>query len=237
MTWLACSRRRTCHDAAVAAIRLTKLLQQRAARLFKRRLRDHDRRWRIGRSRIIHSLYLGSNRGVLWLGGSNVHRRADSHQRVKFCRRLAMQPNATMRMGGWMYKPLMKTVGGSKLAPITHWISDITARAATGGGYYSVALHAEPIRSRPLVLLFGINSEAASRRGLRSHTNINGGGHQTSVAFHYVNVLLRERNQHSHPGWVIRLIRGDVVRPARAHMASCRTAGKQQERRRGAEQD
>src|SRR5262249_40184526 len=102
--------------------------------------------------------------------------------------------NATMRMGGRVDIALMKTVRGSKLAPITHWIADVTPRPATGRRYYSVALHTEPIRSRPLVLLFGINSEVASRRGLRSHTNINGGSHQTSVAFHYINVLLGKRD-------------------------------------------
>src|SRR5215470_16012444 len=99
-----------------------------------------------------------------------------------------------MRMGRRVHKALMETVGGSKLAPITHWIADVTPRAATGGGHYSVALHTEPIRSRPLVLLFGVNSEVASRRGLRGHTNINGGSHQASVAFHHIHILLGKRD-------------------------------------------
>src|SRR5215472_2762653 len=145
-----------------------------------------------------------------------------------------MQPNTAMRMGSRVDKPPMKTVGGSKLAPITHWISDVTTRPTTGGGYYSVALHAKPIRSRPLVLLLGINREVTSRCGLRRHTNINGGGHQASVALHYVDVLLRERNQDVHLRWVVRLIRGDVVRAASAYMPSCSTAGKQESQRAGA---
>ena len=187
--------------------------------------------------RVVYSLHLWSKGGVLRLRGSNVYRRADPHERVKFCRRFAVQPNAAMRMRGWMDVPLMETVGGSKLAPITHWISDVTTRPTTGGGYYSVALHAEAIRSRPLVLLFGINSEVASRCGLRSHTYINGGGHQASVALHYIDVLLGKRNQHSHLGWVVRFIRGDVIRPARAHMASRSATAEQQCRRAGAQQN
>ena len=174
------------------------LFEQRPAWCFKRRVRNHARGWRIRCVRVVHSQHLWSKSGVLRLRGSNVYRRADSHQRVEFCRRFAVQPNATMRMRSWMDIPLMKTVCGSKLAPITHWISDVTAWPATGGRYYSVALHAEPIRSRPLVLLLGINREATSRCGLRSHTNINGGGHQASVAFHYIDVLLGKRDQHAH---------------------------------------
>src|SRR5262249_40207533 len=150
------------------------------------------------------------------------------HKRVKFCSRFAMQPNAAMCMRDWMDIPLMKTVGGSKLAPITHWISDITARPATGGGYYSVTLHAEPIRSRPLVLLLGINPEVAFRCGLRSHANINGRGHQVSVAFHDINVLLGKRDFHAHSRGVMWLIRSDVVGAAGAHVATGRTTSKQQ---------
>ena len=89
--------------------------------------------------RVVHSQNLWSKSGVLGLRGSNVYRCADPHQRVEFCRRFAVQPNAAMRMRGWMDIPLMKTVGGSKLAPITHWITYVTARSATSGGYYSVA--------------------------------------------------------------------------------------------------
>ena len=179
--------------------------------------------------RVVYSLHLWSKGGVLRLRGSNVYRRADPHERVKFCRRFAVQPNAAMRMRGWMDVPLMETVGGSKLAPITHWISDITARAAAGGRYYSVALHAESVRSRPLVLLLGINREVASRCGLRRHANINRSSHQASVSLHDINVLLGQRNSDAHSRRVMWLIRGDVVGGAGAHVPTGRTTSQQQE--------
>jgi len=213
------------------------LFEQRAARFLKCRVRDHNRGWRIRRSGVIHPLHFWPERCVFGLRSSNIDWSPNAHQCVKFCCRFTMQPNAAMRVRGWMDIALMKTVRGSKLTPITHWISDVTARAAPGGGYYSAALHAEAIRSRPLVLLLGINREVASRCGLRSHTYINGGGHQASVALHYIDILLGKRNQHSHLGWVVRFIRGDVIRPARAHMASRSATAEQQYRRAGAQQN
>jgi hypothetical protein len=134
-----------------------------------------------------------------------------------------------MRMRDWVEIPLMKTIGRSKFAPITHWISDVTPGAAAGGGYYSVPLHAEPIRSRPLVLLLRINPEVASRCRLRSHTNINGCGHQTSITFHDIDVLLGKRNFNSHSRRVMWLIRCDMVGAAGAHVATGGTTTKQQE--------
>src|SRR5262245_38132404 len=168
----------------------TCLFQQRTTRFFKRCIRDHNRRGRIRRSGIIDPLHFRPKGRVLGLRCSDSHWSPDAYQRVKFCCRFTMQPNAAMRMGSWMDKALVKTVGGSKLAPITHWISDVTARPTTGGGYYSVALHAEAITSRALVLLLGINREAPSRCGLRRHTNINGGRHQAAVALHHIDNLL-----------------------------------------------
>ena len=88
---------------------------------------------------VVHSQHLWPKGGILRLRGSNVYRSADPHQRVKFCRRFAVQPNAAMRVRGWMDIPLMKTVGGSKLAPIAHGISNVTAWPATSGGYDSIA--------------------------------------------------------------------------------------------------
>ena len=213
------------------------LLKQWSAWFFKRCVRNHNRGRRIRRSRIIDPLHFRSDCCVFGLRSSDIDWSPNAHQRVKFCCRLTMQPNAAMRVGSWMDKPLMKTVGRSKLAPIAHWISDVTPRPTTGRGHYSVALHAKPIRSRSLVLLLGINREVASRRGLRSHTYINGGGHQASVALHYIDILLGKRNQHSHLGWVVRFIRGDVIRPARAHMASRSATAEQQYRRAGAQQN
>src|SRR6516225_242530 len=153
-------RRRQCAAAC--------LFEQWPARFLKRRVRDHDGGWRIGRSGVIHPLHFRPERCVFGLRSSDIDWSPDAYQRVKFCCRFTMQTNAAMRVRSWMDIALMKTVGGSKLAPITHWISDVTARAAAGGGYDSVALHAEAIRSRPLVLLLGINREVASRCGLRS---------------------------------------------------------------------
>ena len=106
--------------------------------------------------------------------------------------------------------------------------SDIrhNGRAAAGGRYYSVALHAESVRSRPLVLLLGINREVASRCGLRRHANINRSSHQASVSLHDINVLLGQRNSDAHSRRVMWLIRSDVVRAARGHMATCGATSK-----------
>src|SRR5215471_3331380 len=90
------------------------LFEQRPAWCFKRRIRNHARGWRIRGVGVVYSLHFWSKGGVLRLRGSNAYRRADSHKRVKFCRRFAVQPNAAVRMRGWMEIPLMKTVGRSK---------------------------------------------------------------------------------------------------------------------------
>jgi hypothetical protein len=197
------------------------LLEEWPAGFLKRRIRDHNRGWRIGRSGIIHALYFRSERCVFRLRRSNIDRSPNAYQGVKFGRCFTMQPNAAMGMGSRMDKALMKAVGGSKLAPITHRISDVSARPATSGRNDSIALHTEPIRSGPFVLLLGINCEVASRCRLRSHPNVNGGRHQASVTLHYVNVLLRERNQYPHLRRVIRLIRSHMVRAAQAYVPSC----------------
>src|SRR5574338_293938 len=152
----------------------TCLFQQRTTRFLERRIRDHNRSWRIRGSGIIDALHFRSKCRVLRLGISDVYRSPDAHHRVKLCRRFAMQPNAAMCMRGWMDKSLMKTIGGSELAPVTHRISDITAGAATGGRYDPVALHAESIRPGAFVLLFGIDFEVAFRSRFRSHANVHG---------------------------------------------------------------
>src|SRR4029077_13693180 len=136
-----------------------------------------------------------------------------------------------MRVWCGMHKTLMKTVGGSELTPISHGISDVTPRSTAGRRNYSIPLHAESVRSRTFVLLFRINSEIAPGRRFRGSANRNGRRHQGTVALHYVDVFLRERNQNTHFRWVVWLVRSDVVWPARAHMPSCCTTGKQQERR------
>ena len=89
--------------------------------------------------RVVHSQHLWSKGGILRLRGSNIYWSPDAHECVEFCSGLPVQSNAAMRVRGRVDIPLMKTVGGSKLAPITHWVSDVTARPTTGGGYYSIA--------------------------------------------------------------------------------------------------
>src|SRR5436190_23996799 len=128
-----------------------------------------------------------------------------------------------------MHKTLVKTVGGSELTPISHRISDVTPWPTPGRRNYSISLHAESVRSRTFVLLFRINVEIALGRWFRGHANRNGRRHQATVALHYVNVFLRERNQNTHFRWVVRLIRSDVVRPACGHMPSRRATSEQQE--------
>src|ERR1700748_3884659 len=116
-----------------------------------------------------------------------------------------------------MYKALMKPVGGSQLAPVPHRISDVAPSPTASRRNYSIALHAESVRAGTLVLLFRVNVKITFRCWLRGHANRNSGRHQTAVALHDIDVLLRERNQNTHFGFVGRLIRSDVVRAARAH--------------------
>src|SRR5439155_735725 len=128
-----------------------------------------------------------------------------------------------------MYKALMKTVGGSEFTPISHRISDIAPSPTASRRNYLIALHAESVRSRTLVLLFRINAKIAPGRRLRGGANRNSRRHQATVAFHHIDVLLRKRDFHAHSRRIVRLVRGDVVRPARAHMASRCATSEQQE--------
>src|SRR6516165_9056738 len=129
-----------------------------------------------------------------------------------------------------MHKALMKTVRRSELTPITHRITDVAPRPAAGRGNYLTPLHAKSVRSRTLVLLFRIDMKIALRCWLRGHANRNGGRHQTAIALHYIDVYLGERNQNTHFGWVVRLIRSDVVRSAAgAHVPSGCATSEQQE--------
>ena len=174
------------------------LFEQRTARLLKCSVRDHQRGWRIRRPGIIDPLHFRSKCCVFGLGVGDIHGRPDPHQRVEFSCGFTLQANAPMRVWCGMHKTLMKTVGGSELTPITHGISDVTPRPTASGRNYSIALHAESVRSRAFVLLFRINTEIASGRWFRGHTNRNGRRHQATVAFHYINVFPRERNFHAH---------------------------------------
>jgi len=119
-----------------------------------------------------------------------------SHSR--FRRRFTLQSDAPVRVRSRMYKALVKTVGGSELTPISHGISDVTPSPTAGRRNYSIALHAESVRSGTFVLLFRINVEIAFRCRLRGHANRNGRRHQASVALHDVHIFLSERDFHPH---------------------------------------
>src|SRR4029077_8906179 len=106
-----------------------------------------------------------------------------------------------------------------------------------GGRNYSVALHAESIGSGTLVFLFGIDIEIAFRCRLRGHANGNSRGHQAAVAFHHIDILLGKRDFYAHGRRIIWLIRGDVVRTARAHPSSGCTTSQQQHRASGTQQN
>src|SRR5207249_3042382 len=147
----------------------------------------------------------------------------------KFCRRFTLQPDATVCARNRMYKALMKTVGGSEFTPISHRISDIAPSPTTCRRNYLIALYAESVRSRTLMLLFRINIKIAFGCRLRGSANRNGRRHQATVAFHHIDVLLRERDLHAHGRRIVRLVRGDVVWPSRAHMASRCATSEQQE--------
>ena len=140
------------------------LFEQRSARFLKCPLRDHKRGWRIRRSRIIDPLHFRSQCLIFRLRSSDIHRRPDPDQRVKFGRRFTLQSDATVRVRSRMYKALVKTVGRSELTPVSHGISDISPRPTASRRNYSIALHAESVRSRTLVLLFRINVKIAPRR-------------------------------------------------------------------------
>src|SRR4029077_1082715 len=142
---------------------------------------------------------------------------------------LTLQSNATVGSRHRMHKALIKTIRRSELTPVSHRISDVTPSPTAGRRNYSIALHAESVRSRTLVLLFRVNVKITFRCWLRGHANRNGGRHEATVAFHYINVFLRERNQNTHFGWVVRFIRGDVIWTAGTHMPSrCATSKQQQ---------
>src|SRR5207247_11296149 len=106
-----------------------------------------------------------------------------------------------------MYKALMKTVGGSEFTPISHRISDIAPSPTTCRRNYLIALHAESVRSRTLMLLFRINIKITFRCWLRGHANRNGGRHQTAVAFNHIDVLLREQDFAAHRRRIVRFVR------------------------------
>src|SRR5205823_14355496 len=133
------------------------LLEQWPARFFKLRVRNHDVWVCISRARVVRPRHLRADRGIRRLGGSDVYRSPDPHQRREFRRSLALQPNTTVGARSGMHEALVKAVRRSKLAPVPHWVADVTATSAASGRNNAIALHAEAVRSRTLVLLFGID--------------------------------------------------------------------------------
>ena len=120
----------------------------------------------------------------------------------------------------------MKAVGRSELTPIAHWVTHIATRdiCARFGRDDPVALDPESIRARSLVLLLGINGEVSLRRGLGRNPDGGGDRHQDAIAFHHVNVLLRERNLYSHRGWIVRAMRRDPIIAGRNRGGRCAAA-------------
>src|SRR5438874_4098975 len=135
-----------------------RLLKQRSARCFKRRVCHHPMWVRIGCMRVVHSLYLWADRGVFRLCCSNIHRRANFHQREKFCRSLAFQPNTAVRARRRMYKALMKPVSRSKFAPVTHRLAYVmTARVADCCRDDGISLDTKAVLAGAFVFLFRVN--------------------------------------------------------------------------------
>src|SRR5439155_21993951 len=149
---------------------------------------------------------------VLWLRSGDVHRGPDSYEREKFRRCFAVQSNATVCAGSRMHKALVKAVGRSEFAPITHRVSDIPASSSASRRNYAIALHAKAVRSRTFVLLFGVDLEISFRRLFRGSPNRTRHGHQATVALPDINALFSQRKQHSHGGWFVRTIWGYVIR-------------------------
>ena len=136
-----------------------------------------------------------------------------------------------------MDKALMKTIRRRELAPVTHWVTNVPAAPAPRRRNNAIALHAESIRPGTLVRLFGIDIELASWCGLRGQANRNGRLHQAAVAFHHIDILLGKRDFYAHGRRIMWLIRGDVVRTARAHPSSRCTTSQQQHRASGTQQN
>src|SRR5262249_44618967 len=112
-----------------------------------------------------------------------------------------------------MDKTLVKAVRGRELAPVSHGVTHITARPASSGRNHAIALHAKPIRPRTFVLLLGVDLEIAFGRRLRWSPHRTRDRHQVTVAFHHIDVFLRQRNQHTPCGGSFRLYPGNWQGP------------------------
>ena len=97
---------------------------------------------------------MSTQRVIFWLRGRDVHWRADLDQCKKLWRSLAVQADATVRSRVWMNVTLVKSVGWSKLTPVTHRITNVAPRSATGGRNHAIALHTESVRSGTFAFLF-----------------------------------------------------------------------------------
>src|SRR5207249_5206723 len=94
---------------------------------------------------------------------------------------------------------LMKPVSRSKFAPVTHRIADVmTARVAGCCRNDGISLDTKAVLAGAFVFLFRVNRETAARRRFIRQTNRARRGHKTTIAFHHVNVFLRQGNEHTH---------------------------------------
>src|ERR1051325_1747568 len=110
-------------------------------------------RGRIRHARIIYALQGAADRRVFRVLCCDIYGRADSHQRKKLRRGLAMHSNATVCARCGMDKALMKSVTRRELAPVTHRIADVmTAGMAGFGCHDGVSLHAEAVRAGAFML-------------------------------------------------------------------------------------
>ena len=89
-----------------------------------------------------------------------------------------------------------------------------------------ISLDTKAVLAGAFVFLFRVNRETAAGRRFIWQTNRACRGHKTTIAFHHVNVFLRQGNEHTHFGRLIWLVRSHVVRASGAHVPSCRTTGK-----------
>src|SRR4029077_6682809 len=78
-------------------------------------------------------------------------------------------------------------------------------------GHYSIALNSKTIGPGALIFLFSVNGKIPSRCRFGGNANTACRGHQTTVTFHDVNVLFRERYFHYHLRRVIWFVRRHMI--------------------------
>src|ERR1051325_5685265 len=98
-----------------------------------------------------------------------------------------------------MHVALMKPIGRSEFAPITHWISHITPGnvGPSFRGNNLATLNTKAVGTRPLMFLLRIDGKVSFWGWLRWDPDCGRHRHQAAVPFHHINVLFRERNFYS----------------------------------------